>query len=82
MILSFILTFFEPYGNIVYNYFKIINWACRILILILLSIRYHKYRNIKQHLNKYQDVYKDNLPYKVFNYDTALLSFPISFSEE
>lgn len=71
--------FFEPYGNIVYNYFKIINWACRILILILLSKRYHKYRNIKKYLNEHKDIYKDYLPYKVFNYDTVILSISISF---
>ena len=79
VILSFIFTFFEPYGNKVYNYFKVINWAFRILILILLSIRYHKYRNIKKYLNEHKDIYKDYLPNKVFNYDTAILSISISF---
>ena len=79
VILSFIFISFEPNDNKVCNYFKVINWLFRILILVLLSKRYQKYRNIKKYLNEHKDIYKDYLPYKVFNYDTALLSILISF---
>ena len=78
IVLSFICTLYEPSGHKIINYYKIISWNCHSYILILLSIRYNKYRKIKQYLIKYKDIYKDNLPYAVFNLDTTILSISIS----
>lgn len=78
VILIFVYTLCEPYGNKVFNYFKIINLPFHAFFLILLSIRYDKYRKLKQYLNKYPDIYEDYLPNKVMNYDTVLLSISIS----
>ena len=78
IILSFFCTLYEPVGHKVFNYFKIISWSCHSFILFLLSIRYHKYRKIKQYFNKYKDNYDDkDLPYDIFNFDTAIFSFSI-----
>ena len=79
IILSFMCTIYEPFGHKAFNYYKIISWNCHSYILILLSIRYHKYRKIKQYLNENKDIYNDNLPHAVFNLDTVILSISISF---
>jgi len=78
IIFSFIFTIYEPFGHKTCNYFKIISWICHIINLIILSIRYNRYRKIKEYFNKHKDIYEDNLPNEAFNLDTAVLSISIS----
>jgi hypothetical protein len=79
VIIAFFYTIFEPYGNRVFNYYKIINLAFHIFILILLSIRYDKYLKIKKYLKENKDIYESIMPKLAFNFDTVFISFSISF---
>ena len=79
VILTFLYTLCEPYGNRVFNYYKIISLTFHIFILILLSIRYDKYLKIKKYLKENKDIYESILPKLAFNFDTVFISFSISF---
>ena len=78
IIISFVNTFYEPPSNKRFNAYKIISWICHFLVLILLIIRYHKYRRIKQFFNKNKETYIRYLPRMAFNLDTVTISISIS----
>ena len=67
IILSIGFNYFEPFENKEFNVYKIIDWVCHIFVLLLLSIRYHKYRKIKKYFS----------PLKAFNPDTLPISISI-----
>ena len=66
-----------PKNNKKCNLYSIINLICYFCSFILLSIRYHKYRKIKQYLNNSKDIDKLFLPKYAFNLDTIIYSFSI-----
>jgi len=78
IIASFIYTLFEPYGNRVFSYYKIINLICQAFILVLLSIKHDKYIKVKKYLEK-NKIYESILPKLAYNFYTAFISFSIIF---
>ena len=78
IVFSIITSICEPRSNKKFNFFKIISWTCHTIVLILLIIRYHKYRKMKQYLIENKDFYEDYQPRKYFNLDTVTLSLSIS----
>ena len=78
-LLSIGYNYFEPFENKEFNVYKIIDWVCQIFVLILLSIRYHKYRKIKKYfiqLNESEN-YESYSPLIAFNLDTIPTSISI-----
>ena len=78
ILLSIAYTYYEPPSDKRFNVYKIISWISHFLVLILLIVRYHKYRKIKQFLNQDKETYKEYLPLIAFNLDTVPISISIS----
>ena len=78
MLLSFVYTYFEPASNRRFNAYKIISLISHILVLLLLIVRYHKYRKIKQFLNQNELIYILYLPRSSFNLDTVPIAISIT----
>ena len=67
-LLSIGFNYFEPFEDKEFNVYKIIDWVCQIFVLLLLSIRFHKYRKTKEFIS----------PHKAFNLETIPTSISIN----
>ena len=79
ILLTFTYTYYEPFENKKFNAHKIMNLVCHFFVLILLTIRYHKFRKLKEYFNQNEDerTYNKYVPFKAFNLDTIPISISI-----
>ena len=79
ILLTFAFTTYEPFENKKFTAHKILNWVCHFFVLILLTIRYHKFRKLKEYFNQNKDerTFNKYVPLKAFNLDTVPISISI-----